>query len=64
MSYTGGYCIFAVEMFFKTSESVIVKQRAFYAHFMLCQNDHVLDRKLILLWIENSIQKSIIHRVH
>ena len=39
---TGAHC--AVEMSFKTGESVIVTSWAFYAHFMLHWNDIVLDR--------------------
>ena len=49
MIWTGVYHAFAVE----SSESVIATQRAFCAHFMLCQNDAVLDRKSILLWVED-----------
>ena len=49
---------FHLKCFFKTGESVIVIQRAFCAYFMLCWNDAVLDRKSIMLWIENSIWNS------
>ena len=53
MAWTGAHCMFAVEIYFKTGKSVNAIQRAFCTLFMLCQNDAVLDRKLILLWIEN-----------
>ena len=59
MAWTSAYCAFAVEIFFETGESVITTQRAFCACFMLCQNDADPDRKLILLWVKNSIQNSI-----
>ena len=60
MVWIGAHCAFAVEMFLETGEFVMPTQRTFHAHFMLCQNDAVPERKLILLWIENSIQNSII----
>ena len=44
MAWTDAQSIFAVEIFFKIGESVIATQRAFYAHFMLHQNDAVPDR--------------------
>ena len=52
MAWTGAHCAFAVEVF-KTGESVIAMNRAFHAHFMLHQNDAILDRKSVLLWVEN-----------
>ena len=36
-----------------TVESVIALQRAFNAHFMLCWNDPVPERKSVLLWVKN-----------
>ena len=48
MAWTGAHCAFAVETF-KTGESVIATQRAFCAHFILCQNDPVLDSLLGLV---------------
>lgn len=42
-----------MKRFFKTDESVIMTQRAFHAHFMLCQNDAALDGKWIMLWVKN-----------
>ena len=36
-----------------TGEFVIAKQRAISAYAMLCQNYVVLEKKLILLWVEN-----------
>ena len=36
-----------------TGESVILAQIFFRAHFMLCRNDVVTDRKSIPLWVEN-----------
>ena len=42
------------ETFFKTGGSVISARTAFHAHFMLCQNDAVLDfKKSMLQWVEN-----------
>ena len=38
---------------FKIGESVISIQITFQGHFIICQNNAVLDRKLILLWVEN-----------
>ena len=50
--------VFGSDIFiFKTFE---VKFNRCCAHFMLCGNDAVLDRKLVLLWVENSIQHSMI----
>ena len=49
MGCIGACCALAVEIFFKTDESVIAIQRVFHAHCMLCQNDAVQDRKLLLL---------------
>ena len=41
----GTHCMSAVKMgSFKTGKFVIVIYRAFHAHFMLHQNDAVLDR--------------------
>ena len=54
-AWTGAYCVFAVEAIFKTGESVIATQGVFRAHFMLYQNDAILDRKVV----GNSIQNSI-----
>ena len=48
----------------KTSKSVIAAQIAFLAHFMLCWNDAILDRKSILLLVETSIWNNIIPSVH
>ena len=42
MVWTDKYFAF-VEMFFNIGESVIASQRTFWAHFMLCQNDAVLE---------------------
>ena len=53
MVWNGAYCAFAVETFFKTGESVITTLRVFHAHFRLCQNDAVMDRKSILVCNEN-----------
>ena len=53
IAWTSAHCEFAVEIFLVTDESVVAIQRAFCAHLMLCQNDAVPDRKLILLWDEN-----------
>ena len=53
--WTSANSAFAVETFFKTCTPVIATQRDFHAHFMLCWNDAVLDRKSILLWVENSV---------
>ena len=39
--------------FLKTGESLIATQWAFHVHFMLYQNDAVLDRKSILLLVQN-----------
>lgn len=44
--------MFVDETFFKSVEYVIATRRAFYAHFMLHQNDVAPDRKSILLWVE------------
>ena len=52
IAWTGTHGGFVVEMF-KTSESEITAQRFFLAHFMLCWNDAVLDRKSILLWVKS-----------
>ena len=49
MVWTGAYSTFAVETFFKTSESIIVIQKTFRAHFILRRKDAVPDRKSILL---------------
>ena len=49
-----------VKCFFKTGECVIAMQRAFHAYFMLHWNNAFPDRKLIQLWVENSIWSSII----
>ena len=43
MVWTGAHCAFAVEMFFKTKESLIGTE-SFRAHIMYNQNDAVLDR--------------------
>ena len=51
-NYTLDQCTFDDKTFFKTGESVIATQRDFHAHFMLFQNDAVLNRKSILLWVE------------
>ena len=59
MVLTGAHA-FAVNIFLKTGEFVIATVRAYCIHFMLHQNDDVLDRKLMLLQVENSIQNSII----
>ena len=42
---------FAIETFFKTYESVIVTQKAFTAHFILC--------KMMMFWVEFSTHSSI-----
>ena len=39
MVWTGAHCVFAVEIFFKTDESVIATQRVFHSLF----NDAVLN---------------------
>ena len=46
MAWSGVYYAFAVEIFFKTGEFVISTERDFRAHFTLCLNDAVLDRKI------------------
>ena len=57
MAWTGA---FVVERFFKSGESVIATQNAFYAHLMLIQNNAVLYKKSIFLRVENSVWNSII----
>ena len=65
MAWTCAHRVFAVETFFKTSESAIATQRAFFAHFALRLNDVVPDRKSILLWVEIfKIAGSLIKRNH
>ena len=44
IAWTSAHHLFAVKKFFKTDKYIIVSQSTFYAHFMLCQNDAVLDR--------------------
>ena len=45
MVWTGVHHAFEVKtFFFKTGESLIDTQRAFYTYFMLHKNDAVLDR--------------------
>ena len=44
------HCTFAGEKTFKTGEFVCATQGAFHCHFMLCQNNAVLDTKFILLF--------------
>ena len=56
MAWTDLLHTFADEIFLKTLEFVITTQRAFYMHFMLSQNNAILDRKLF----ENLIWYSII----
>ena len=46
---------FLLKSYFKSGESVIATQEDFRAHFTLSQNDVVLERKSILIWVENSI---------
>ena len=55
MAWTGLHYVFAVEMFFKTGESVIGTLRAFQDNLMLRLNDAASDGKLVLLQVENSI---------
>ena len=55
-------CLFL--LFFKIGKSLIAIQGSFHAHIILCQNDAVLNRKSIWLWVENSVQNSIISRHH
>ena len=58
MAWTGAHYAFAVEMFFKTGESITAT--VFLYSFLVRKNDAVLDRKSILELIENPIQNSII----
>ena len=44
MAWIGGLCVFVVDTIFKTGESLMVMQRAFWAHFIFNMNDTVLDR--------------------
>ena len=53
MAWTGAHSAFAVGKFFFKTECLMATQITFHAYFMLYQNDAVLDRKLILLWVEN-----------
>ena len=45
-------CICCWNVFFKTDKSVIATQRPFHAHFMLFQNNALLDRKFAtaMIW--------------
>ena len=53
MAWIGIHCLFVVKKFFRTGKSVIVTRRHFRAHFMLRQNDAVLDRKMTVLdWLK------------
>ena len=53
MAWTSAHHAFAVEMF-KTGELVIATEQAFHAHFILYQNDATPNKKLMLLFIQNS----------
>ena len=54
MTLIGEYREFSLKtFFFTTGESVIATLRAFRAYFTLRRYDAVLDRKSILLWVEN-----------
>jgi len=44
---------FAVETYFSQSHSIVVVQRAFHTRNQIPLRDRVLDRKYILLWVEN-----------
>jgi len=44
---------FAVETYFKNSDSVVVTQRIFHRHFNIHQNDSVPSRNTVLLWVKN-----------
>jgi transposase len=44
---------FAVEMYFKNSDSVVVTQRIFRQHFNIHQNDSAASRNTVLLWVRN-----------
>ena len=58
MTWTGVHRTFVVVHFFY-GKSVISTLEVFQAHFMCCRNDTILDRKSILLCVENSIQKGM-----
>ena len=64
IAWTGAQCVFAAATFFcKTGQFVIIRQRAFCLHFILCRNDVVPDRKLMSLWVENLLQQTVgVHR--
>ena len=44
---------FQSKHFFKTGKTVIATPRGFRVHFLLCQNDALPDRNLILQWVED-----------
>ena len=44
---------FAVEMYFKNNDSVIVTQRIFRQHFTIHRNDSVPSHNTVLLWVRN-----------
>ena len=44
---------FNVETYFSQSHSIVVVQRAFRTRYQIPPRDRVLDRKSILLWVEN-----------
>lgn len=54
MAWPSEQCAFAVEIFLKTSESVIEILRAFCVHFILSLNDTLLDGKSVVLCVKNS----------
>jgi hypothetical protein len=44
---------FAVETYFKNSDSVIFTQRIFHWHFSIHWNDSVASHNTLLLWVRN-----------
>jgi hypothetical protein len=48
---------FAVEMYFKHNNSVVVTQWIFHQHFNIHQNDSVPSRNTVLLWVRNYREK-------
>jgi hypothetical protein len=51
MPWSGEYCAFAVEAFFKNKESIIAMQCAFQTHFHIPPNSDVPTWKTVLQWV-------------